>query len=398
MATATLASVHRKDPVTNPAAVFDIVFVHGLGGDPILTWTHPDNGAFWPQWLAERYPAVNVYTAGYDSGIFTSLLKGDGATLNDRATTLLDLLSTRDTAGRPVLFITHSLGGLLVKQVLRHSDGVIPTRYRAVSKDVAGVLFIATPHIGSDLAKTLCGVMAAVTSNSLKQLTHGHDTLIELANWFGNWAGQRQLCVGSYYETLKTKGVQVVDKASANPNVLGCSPVAIDADHISITKLADASAQLFKSICVTIDELIASLPPPDEDGSDDELMVFCETAAEDRRDLATKLTAVNRTAEIPFAEKNKERFSMALNRHIAHSSAALRYTRLLSNINSRFHRHVRPLIESDAPPSVIDDCVQERVLDPSLEGFNNENGQGTAGLADGAYYYLAGNCHIGWDK
>jgi hypothetical protein len=185
---------------------------------------------------------------------------------------------------------------------------------------------------------------------------------------------------------------------SANPTVPGCSPVAIDADHINITKLADASAQLYKSICVTIDELLASFPPPEDDGGDDELMVFRETAAEDRRALATKLTAVNRKAEIPFAEKTKERFSMSLNRHIAHPSAALRYTRLLSNINSRFHRHVRPLIEADAAPSAIQDCVQQRVLEPSLESFNNENGRGTAGLADGAYYYLAGNCHIGWDK
>lgn len=399
MGTATLEGIHRSGAGANPAAAFDIVFVHGLGGHPVATWTHPDNDAFWPRWLAERYPAVNVYTAGYESSIFTSLLKGDGATLNDRASTLLDLLSTRETAGRPVLFITHSLGGLLVKQVLRHSDAVMPPRYRAVGKDVVGVLFIATPHLGSDLAKILCGVMAAVTSNSVKQLTHGHDTLIDLANWFGAWAGQRQLCVGSYYEVLKTKGALIVDKASANPHVFGCSPVAIDADHIGITKLADTSAQLFKSICVTIDELLVQFSPPDDDdGGDDELLVFRETAANDRRDLAAKLTAVNRAGDIPFAERSKERFNMMLNRHIAHSSAALRYTRLLSNINSRFHRHVRPLIDSDASSSAIQDCVQERVLDPSLESFNNENGQGTAGLADGAYYYLAGNCHIGWDK
>jgi len=290
------------------------------------------------------------------------------------------------------------LGGLLVKQVLRHSTSTVPTRYRIVSDNVLGVLFIATPHYGADLAKILCGVVERLTSTSVKQLTHGHEMLIELANWFANWAGQRQLCVGSYYEVNKTKGALVVDKMSANPNVLGCSPVAIDADHISITKLFNTSAQLFKSICATIDELLASLPPTGDDGGEDELQAFRETAADDRRTLADKLAAVERTSEIRLAEQSKERFSKALNRHIAHPSAALRYTRLLSDINSRFHRHVRPLIEADAPPSSVQVCVQERVLDPSLESFNEENGKGTAGLADGAYYYLAGNCHIGWDK
>jgi hypothetical protein len=174
--------------------------------------------------------------------------------------------------------------------------------------------------------------------------------------------------------------------------------VGIDADHVGITKLPNESAHLFRSVSTSIKELLDSSGPADEDGGDDELSAFCQTAATDRRTLAEKLTSVHRQNDIGFAETEKERFAFALNRHIAHPSAALRYTRLLSDINSRFRRHVRPLIETDAPAASIQDCVQERVLDPSLESFNADNGKGTAGLADGAYFYLAGNCHIGWDK
>ncbi|WP_158699549.1 hypothetical protein [Magnetospirillum gryphiswaldense] len=51
---------------SNPQALIDVVFIHGLGGGPIATWQHdghPEN--FWPKWLAEDLGAViNVYSAG----------------------------------------------------------------------------------------------------------------------------------------------------------------------------------------------------------------------------------------------------------------------------------------------------------------------------------------------
>jgi hypothetical protein len=48
-----------------PAAVLDIIFVHGLGGDRHETWQKTKD-AFWPRWLAEQFPTCRVYTAGYD--------------------------------------------------------------------------------------------------------------------------------------------------------------------------------------------------------------------------------------------------------------------------------------------------------------------------------------------
>src|SRR5438309_1786622 len=98
----------------------DIVFVHGLDGHPRDTWSAdpPFEGSFWPMWLSEALPNAGIWTFGYEanaSGWF-----GPTMSLTDRATNMLAHCQARELGLRPLLFITHSMGGLLVKQVLRH--------------------------------------------------------------------------------------------------------------------------------------------------------------------------------------------------------------------------------------------------------------------------------------
>lgn len=388
-----------------PDAPFDIVFVHGLTGDSKESWTH-QNGEFWPAWLANDFPSLNVYCAGYDSSVFASLMKGDGASLAARASILLDRISSRPTRSRPVFFITHSLGGLIVKQMLRKSYDSGSARRKQVCNDVLGVAFIATPHQGADFAKVINTIIGLTTSKTIRELESGNAQLVDLGSWFSNWAGRSELTVECYHEVDKTKGVLVVDQLTANPNVLGCDPVAIQADHVGITKLAARDAQLYQSLSATITDLLGRIS--DASGTaprshlDPEIAsefdAFTSQAPADRRNLAEKLTAVGRTHEIEWAEKQKERFSMALQRNIAQPSAVRRYTRLMSNIETRFQRHIAPLIAAAGDSTSIDTALQNAVLDPSLSAHDADGGEGTSGLVDSAFYYLAGNCHVGWDR
>ena len=393
----------RQHPL--PTSTFDIVFVHGLTGDCRDTWTHT-NGEFWPNWLAEDFPTLNVYSAGYDSSIFISLLKGDGASLADRATMLLDRLLSRKTPNRPVLFVTHSLGGLIVKQMLRKSCDASSARRKRLAQSLIGVVFIATPNHGAQFAKSVNAVLQIVTSTSVRELSHGSSSLIDLGQWFSTWAAQKQITVECYYEIEKHKSVLVVDQITANPNVLGCDPVALQADHVSITKLESRESQLYQSLHSILSEITSTINAESNSeltssGSDEiesEFKTYIEQAAEDRRNLAQKLADAGRQHEISRAERQKEKFSMTLQRSIAQPAAVRRYTRLMSNIETRFHRHIVPAIRAGQPPEVIDDLVQECVLDPCLKADDAEGGDSTATTIDSAYYYLAGNCHIGWDN
>tara|TARA_R110002124_G_scaffold8667_1_gene45815 strand:+ start:819 stop:2039 length:1221 start_codon:yes stop_codon:yes gene_type:complete len=393
----------RPKPDTD--APFDIVFVHGITGDYRATWTHA-NGEFWPGWLATDFPTLNIYSTGYDSSLVGSLTKGAGASLADRATILLDRLANRVGPDRPIVFITHSLGGLIVKQTLRKAQDGSSKRRNRIGNLALGVIFIATPHLGAHLAKAINSVLRLATSKSLRELDYRADALIDLGQWFSAWAQNNGVAVECYYEIEKCAGSLIVDQVTANPNVYGCDPVAIQADHIEITKLENRDCQLYQSINGAIAELLANRCRSDASGESSglseevasEYAAYTAQAPADRRTLAQKLRDSNREHLIARAEQQKERFAMTLQRHIAQPAAVRRYTRLMSNIETRFHRLVGPLIAAHADDNVVDSALQNDVLDHALKAHDADGTDGTSALVDSAFYYLAGNCHVGWDN
>jgi hypothetical protein len=72
----------------------NIIFVHGLGGSPSSTWTHPESKAFWPSLLHEMdgMETARILTFGYDAN-FTNVLRPNSALgIADFAGQLLDAL------------------------------------------------------------------------------------------------------------------------------------------------------------------------------------------------------------------------------------------------------------------------------------------------------------------
>src|SRR4051794_31740379 len=95
-----------------------VLVVHGLGGDPFKTWQAGESDDdFWPRWLAQDVPDLEVWTVEYEASPSTWL--GSAMSLPDRAANLLAWLETEQLPEKPLVFVTHSLGGLVVKQLLR---------------------------------------------------------------------------------------------------------------------------------------------------------------------------------------------------------------------------------------------------------------------------------------
>ncbi|RAL08889.1 LipA and NB-ARC domain protein [Aspergillus homomorphus CBS 101889] len=134
----------------------DFVFVHGLNprgrsDHPFETWTH-QNGTFWPRdFLPQDIPQARIFVYGYNSNI-TNPQSMSTASVKDHANTLLNLLDLERNPQinvRPpkIIFIGHSLGGLVIKQALlnAHED----PKYNAIRTNTYGLVFFGCPHRGT---------------------------------------------------------------------------------------------------------------------------------------------------------------------------------------------------------------------------------------------------------
>jgi hypothetical protein len=54
---------------------------------------------------------------------------------------------------RKIIFIGHSLGGLVIQQALCHSKNSVEEHIQKIHECTAAIMFLGTPHFGADMAK-----------------------------------------------------------------------------------------------------------------------------------------------------------------------------------------------------------------------------------------------------
>jgi pimeloyl-ACP methyl ester carboxylesterase len=136
------------------------IFFHGLGGDAHTTWEadKEDKTSFWLPWLTQDIEGLSVYSVGYEAPV--SDWHGSAMELADRAANVLNLLLVKTDLGEGELILAgHSLGGLVIKQLLRKAADAATDCAGALSfiDRVRKVAFLATPHAGADLARPATG-------------------------------------------------------------------------------------------------------------------------------------------------------------------------------------------------------------------------------------------------
>jgi pimeloyl-ACP methyl ester carboxylesterase len=203
------------------------VFVHGLFGDAASSWTNPSTGAYWPRLLLKADPAfqaTNVYVYEYPTPLLGKTYSIDELAENLRLVLSNDRVFVDH---REVVFLAHSMGGLVVRAFL--------SKYRDSAAKVAMVYFFATPTTGS----AVTNVVRLLSRNpQLGQLLpmRSYDFLADVQrNWLAAKLGISSYCA---YETRETFGVMVVDQASAT-SLCNMPLDPIDTDHIRIVKPAD---------------------------------------------------------------------------------------------------------------------------------------------------------------
>jgi len=233
-----------------------VLFFHGLDGDKEKTWLSGGTPIeLWPRWLGEDLTNVGIWSVGYESS--STAWRGGSMHLPDRAENVLPLiLSERRLFDGNLVLIGHSLGGLVIKQLLRSADRDESNNPKAKSflHRVRRVVFLGTPHFGaglSQLSKLLGPIFRR--SSSTRALERNDPNLRDLNNWY------RRFCVESNLENLvltETRSISIfgvrlpaflghiVLPDSSDPGV-NAIPVPIDADHIQISKPASRSSEIY---------------------------------------------------------------------------------------------------------------------------------------------------------
>lgn len=224
-----------------------IIFLHGLGGHAYKTWqsSNVNNSTFWPVWLADEIADVAIWTVSYSAPPSNWL--GTAIPLQHRAVSVLAMLTSDERLQQgSIAFVGHSLGGLLIKQVLREANDQ-RSRQVAVERllnQVQAAVFYGTPHTGARLANFADRLRLLVwPSVATHDLMLFDSNLRSLNTWYRNWSEHIEHRV--YYETHGTSIGMVVDPSSADAGLVCANPIPIDADHFGICKPIDCADQRY---------------------------------------------------------------------------------------------------------------------------------------------------------
>ncbi|GAB1319392.1 hypothetical protein MFIFM68171_09602 [Madurella fahalii] len=255
----------------------DIIFVHGFTGHPERTWTsdHPterslpfrkrpapsssnvqpspskiprffsshlqrpteldkhgtDNfpeseqahGVYWPRDLVRTtLPHSRVLTYGYDTNIRSRLSSSPVSkkSVGDHGWDLLCTLADnrRDAPLRPLIFVAHSLGGLVSKVALikasEHGHDKHQSHLHNVAQSTIGVLFFGTPHRGAnpfniahEVLKALVGVALQHNHDVVQTLLQGGDYLRSIQDSFVALSKRRRWTIFSFQEEYPLRGL-----------------------------------------------------------------------------------------------------------------------------------------------------------------------------------------------
>ncbi|KAI9151576.1 Vegetative incompatibility protein [Paramyrothecium foliicola] len=287
-------------------ARLDIVFVHGFKGHPERTWVQKtvhqqepeqerpskyqklnfisrkakanrESSVFWPLDLLPNVVSdARILTYGYDTKV--QHRTGPPVSTHTAYDIAYDFLialeaERRENADRPVLFIVHSLGGIVVKEMLRRASVCPPGQAHlgAILDATSGIMFFGTPHDGADprgpLLKVAEKVYRAIGYTPNQQIV---DTLLpsserlrELRDAFGMLAEDKKWMIHSFQEqyAVKSIGCKVVEDNSSCLNMPNIEITEhIGRDHMGMSRFSGLEDPEFKKVAAALRRMVKPDP------------------------------------------------------------------------------------------------------------------------------------------
>ena len=177
------------EPPAGLAPVVDIIFVHGLTGNSYGTWCCIDRNIeiHWPsQLLMVDIPDARILSFGYDADVVGWWRPASNNKIENHAENLLGgVIRFREKNGsedRSLIFVMHSLGGLVVQNALDLSRSSPEPHLRKLESRTIGLIFMGTPHFGADKAQwgSFCTAMLNLVKKTNKAIVQVLDPESEM--------------------------------------------------------------------------------------------------------------------------------------------------------------------------------------------------------------------------
>lgn len=242
--------------------------MHGLGDDSVKAWTDPATGLNWLRDLLPSHIGVaRVLTYGYDASPATFLASGASINIQRSAECLVqELYADRNFAGtlkRPIIFICHGLGGILVKKSLVYSSTRTAAKIDHLWDQFVStfaILFFGTPQ--TRVAKSnwlaLDKLMGSGRQSKLLSLdrfprSSDVDDNVAIQSISAEFAPIiKQFHTFFFWEELHTtfgdRSDYVVDPSAAILELDNTEKAGIHATHIGMTKFATAKSASYRTV------------------------------------------------------------------------------------------------------------------------------------------------------
>ncbi|KIV87767.1 hypothetical protein PV11_03289 [Exophiala sideris] len=287
----------------------DIVFIHGLPGDRERTWTHEAALEPWPKAiLPDHLPSARILTFGYDAYI---VRKGKAVTnqLMDHSKDFLNALTSqrhsKRASSRALIFVAHSLGGLVCKDAILHSRNNPEPHLRAIYESTVAIAFLGTPHGGSDLASwarlpvKALGVLKSTNTDLLSVLQTSSEVLRRVQDDFlsmiRDLASQgRSLKITCFWESqpMPFAGT-IVERSSAT--LPGYNAISIHANHRDMVRFHAPEDPGFLSVLGELRRWLADVQAS-------ELDLTADARAKELEEKRLEQTRIECLKSLTFAE------------------------------------------------------------------------------------------------
>ncbi|KAL9584441.1 MAG: hypothetical protein Q9203_004661, partial [Teloschistes exilis] len=199
------------------------------------------------------------------------------STIHQHAGTLLsDIVDKRELAEhykRPIIFVVHSLGGIIIKAALNRSSATEGTRLKEIAPAICGVCFLGMPHRGSksaSLGRVAYQISLAATRRPNTRLLQGLERNSETLEQVGDAFAQTMLKSGpslhiySFREEKETRkyvmfNTMVVVSDSAKIGDAREKVGTIPANYSKMTKFESSDDVGFKRISAQLRRWVQEL-------------------------------------------------------------------------------------------------------------------------------------------